>query len=407
MNFRDVTAVGLMLLVSCSYPYGEAREDESAGAVEGENPSEGGSPREPGGGEAPAEGQPGLVEGPSMRVEGRHIFSAVPTVEGASIEWRLERQSAAGIELLEEATGAEVEFELPFTLGGRYVVGARDGTFDESLIVQVFPANTRVVFQYESAGNPEVPVHIIVPSDASGASRVLLVHHGASRNADDYCDRWSAWVLRADYLVVCPEFNDSEWSGSAGYNLGNVFSGSDGAGDRNPESQWAFTLAEDIYLEIKEGFGLTAEEYDVWGHSAGAQFVHRTLIFNPDAPIRYAIAANAGWYTAPDLAVEFPYGLSHPRLSFTAAGVTALSERNLIIMRGTEDTNRSDNLRQTPEADAQGQDRYERAGYMYERGVALGGNVRWQLIDVPGVGHSSTLMAPAAMDFLEMNAAAP
>lgn len=129
-----------------------------------------------------------------------------------------------------------------------------------------------------------------------------------------------------------------------------------------------------IYQKVKDGFWLTANDYDIWGHSAGGQFVHRMLLFNPDAPVRFAIAANPGWYTTPDLEVSFPYGLSHSLLSFASADVLSFTRHRLVIMRGTEDTQRTGSLRQTPEADAQGLNRYERAGYMFSRGEALDPN---------------------------------
>ena len=52
--------------------------------------------------------------------------------------------------------------------------------------------------------------------------------------------------------------------------------------------------------------------YYLYGHSAGAQFVHRHLAFigaggNPLRVIR-AVAANAGFYTVPDFQVPFPFG---------------------------------------------------------------------------------------------------
>lgn len=34
--------------------------------------------------------------------------------------------------------------------------------------------------------------------------------------------------------------------------------------------------------------------------------------------MRYAIAANAGWYTAPDPGTDIPYGLRHPVMAAVA-----------------------------------------------------------------------------------------
>jgi hypothetical protein len=40
------------------------------------------------------------------------------------------------------------------------------------------------------------------------------------------------------------------------------------------------------------------------------------------------------------------------------------------------------NLRKTPEADAQGQNRFERAAFMYSKIKSLNSKTNWQLIDV-------------------------
>jgi hypothetical protein len=49
--------------------------------------------------------------------------------------------------------------------------------------------------------------------------------------------------------------------------------------------------------------------YDMYGHSAGAQFVHRYLQFYDSPKVKKAVAANAGWYTFPNEAINYPYGI--------------------------------------------------------------------------------------------------
>ena len=60
---------------------------------------------------------------------------------------------------------------------------------------------------------------------------------------------------------------------------------------------------------MKAATGNRSASYLLYGHSAGAQFVHRYLYFVPEARVAKVVAANAGWWTLPDLAVGFPYGL--------------------------------------------------------------------------------------------------
>jgi len=52
-------------------------------------------------------------------------------------------------------------------------------------------------------------------------------------------------------------------------------------------------------------------QFSMFGHSAGAQFVHRYITFMPQGHLRAAVAANSGWYTLPDQTLKLPYGLKH------------------------------------------------------------------------------------------------
>jgi hypothetical protein len=69
-------------------------------------------------------------------------------------------------------------------------------------------------------------------------------------------------------------------------------------------------------------------------------------------------------------------------------------------MRGTADTIRDSNLNTSAEADAQGLNRFERALNYYNYGPEIDPNTKWQLIDVPDVGHDYVSMALAAQQFL-------
>jgi hypothetical protein len=251
---------------------------------------------------------------------------------------------------------------------------------------------------YKSRGNPDVQTYICVPPTLSSATKIVVVMAGQQRDADVYLDSWIAWASRNDYIALAPQFDEAHWPGSRGYMLGNVFKGEDGAGGATPEAQWSFTVVEGIHQTVRNGFGISDNLYDLFGHSAGAQFVHRLLLFKPNASVRNAIAANAGWYTVPDRGIPFSYGLRHPLLALTQRDLISWTDKNLIILRGTADLNSDHNLRVTPEANAQGKNRYERAAYMIEKARSVNAHTRWELIDVPGADHDQKKMAPAAQE---------
>jgi poly(3-hydroxybutyrate) depolymerase len=350
-----------------------------------------------------------------MRLAGTYAFAWNASDAGGPVSWTLDREVSSGgggspsrESGVSQAQGSTATFNLT-TVAGRetvYIVRAQDQGLTDELRIQVFPPDVRSSFTYRPRGAPAVRTYVIVPSSWTDETHLQVIMHGTGRNADEYCDDWIAWALRADRIVVCPEFTDSAWPGSRGYNLGNVFTGDDGAGSKNAEASWAFTVVDDLQARVRKGFGLRDRKFDMWGHSAGAQFVHRMILFRPATPVRLAVAANAGWYTAPDLDIDFPYGMRHPHLAFASKDILAFTSMPLVIMRGKTDTEVTSSLRQTPEANAQGKHRYARAGYMYDKGREADPNTSWALVDVDSVGHEHSEMAPPAQDLLEASSLA-
>jgi len=359
--------------------------------------------------DADPDATPGIVDGATLRLAGTHTFTATPSNSGGTITWTVDREvtseSGGNPSLTRNvlsATGATASFNLTKVSGREtvYYVRAQDNGFNDTQTVQVFPPNVRSSFTYKSAGNPNVRTYIVVPSTLSASTHIVMVMHGNGRNADEYINTWVGWASQNNYIALAPRFDDSSWPGSRSYHSGNIFTGDDGAGTKNPEAKWSFTVVEGIHQRVQSGFAVNDTLFDLWGHSAGGQFVHRFMLFKPNAKVRFAMPANSGWYTAPDLNIDYPYGVRHPQLSLTMQDLVDCTNKQMIIFRGTADTLRDSDLRTTPEADAQGLNRYQRALYMYNKGVNLNSNLNWQLLDVPNADHDQIKMAPAAQDFL-------
>lgn len=351
---------------------------------------------------------PGIVNGPSMRLAGNHTFVFSPSAGGGTITWSVDRETVGDSTRtrtngIASGTGSAATFSLTAVSGSEtiYYLSAGDAGIQDVDTVQVVPANTRTWFTYRSAGNPDVRVYAVVPSSLSSTTRVLMAMHGNSRTASGYADIWRSWATQNDYIVLCPYYDLQNWPTTGMYQMGNVFSGDDCGGTRNPEERWTFTIDLGIHQRVREEFALTDHRFDMWGFSGGGQHVHRFMVFKPDAPVRLAIAAGSGWYTAPDLNIDCPYGLDDPLLGFTQQDLLNWTNRDMIIMAGTLDTLRDNDLRITARADAQGRNRYERAAYMWSKGFALNPLTRWRPIDVPGVGHEAKPMAQAAQSFLQ------
>jgi pimeloyl-ACP methyl ester carboxylesterase len=82
--------------------------------------------------------------------------------------------------------------------------------------------------------------------------------------------------------------------------------------------------------------------YHFIAHSAGAQLLHRLLLFRPDPSASSIVVANSGSYTFPDLSWDFPYGLRGLPPEFRKGSVLpsllkAFVEAPLTLAIGTED----------------------------------------------------------------------
>ena len=257
-------------------------------------------------------------------------------------------------------------------------------------------AAERSTFDFESGGH-RLKVWYFRPAGLATDAPVLLVFHGVGRNADEYLDDWVEHAERKKFLLIVPEFSKERFPGDAAYNSGNMF---DKAGKPLPRAQWSYSLVEPLFDALTPQLGHRRKDYMIYGHSAGAQFVHRFVYFVPAARYTRAVSANAGWYTLPTLNDAFPYGLKGSAADGNA--LRAALARPLTVLLGEADIDpNSSALRHTPEADAQGLFRFARGQFFFARAraeaTALKAPFNWNLATAPGIAHSNKGMAPFAV----------
>lgn len=238
------------------------------------------------------------------------------------------------------------------------------------------------------------------PATATADSRIVMVMHGQSRNADDYRDAWVDLAEAMDLIIVAPEFDREHFPGSRAYNLGWMF-GEDGK--PRPRADWSFSVVDLAFDAAVARFGSRRTTYAMFGHSAGAQFVHRFMLFMPGDRVEAAVSANAGWYTLPTADQPFPWGLAGAGVG--QADIKAWLGKPLVVLLGEDDTNpNQDSLNRDPEVMPQGPHRLARGYNFFETGRReagrLGAPFAWRLQTVPDVAHSGSRMAPAAAALL-------
>lgn len=255
------------------------------------------------------------------------------------------------------------------------------------------------VFSFSDWSGPEIDIHYAEPSHAAADAPVIIVMHGVNRNADDYRDNWIDLADEYGLAIYAPEFDAERFPRAASYNLGGL--------DR--ETGRSFDAIEPLFDAVKERQKLTSDGYYLFGHSAGGQFVHRFVMLADPKRLKLALAANSGWYTLPSEEQAWPYGLAGREVG--ADALDAMFERPMIVLLGDKDTDSMDpNLRRTPEAMEQGENRFERGHYFMrvaERAAAeRGQDLAWQSAIVNGVDHDNRGMAVFAAEFIAQHDAA-
>ncbi len=252
------------------------------------------------------------------------------------------------------------------------------------------------------------------PAHTGPSARLVVVMHGVRRNAREYVESWRAWSQQAGRPVLAPLFDARHWPGARAYNLGRVL---DPEGWPVPYRERGFTALRRLVVEAQVAAGLTDPTWDLFGHSAGAQFAHRFALLGEDATgtralgagapealvedlgkgipvLGRVVVAGAGWFTVPDPGIDWPYGTRHPELGVDELTLTRWTRRPITFLRGEHDRDRDEHLRVDPGADAQGRTRWERAAHMLAAGGRWDADCRWELVDVLGVGHHEHEMAP-------------
>lgn len=246
-------------------------------------------------------------------------------------------------------------------------------------------------------GGADVRVWYDAPAEPAEAP-VLVVMPGRQRNGEIYRDEWSAEARARGALLLVPELPEALLPGDT-YNLAGMLDGD----EVTPPATWAFNGVEHLFDAAVEAVGGSQRDYLLYGHSAGAQFVHRLVLLQPGARVGRAVAANAGWYTVPDADEPFPYGLDGAPWS-EAVLDRALALPLTVLLGEEDDDPDASGLRTTEEAMVQGETRLERGRWFFDRarrraeldGVTFG----WGLAIVPGVGHENAEMVDAAAALL-------
>ena len=249
------------------------------------------------------------------------------------------------------------------------------------------------------AGDP-IDVIVYIPGGAHKNTDILMVVPGASRDTQRFHASWLSFAKEDTFVVVTIGAKKNHYPDEYSYNAGNVV---DSLGNLVENKKWLFSAIEKIFITVKKQYAFQTEKFHLFGHSAGGGFVHRYMLFVPDAPVVKAVAANPAFVTLPDRTVGYPFGIKNVPINRTM--VNQWLENKLAIFLGADDTGpRAKPLSNGPRARAQGPSCLSRGKRLFRQAKkeakARGVNFGWSLSVVPGVGHDNRLIAPHARRFL-------
>jgi len=278
---------------------------------------------------------------------------------------------------------------------------------------QNLTANSTGSYVFTPSGplsNQPLEVFYHIPNGDITSMPILFSFHGANRNGDDYRDYWINMANANNFMVFAPEFSTANYPGLGdNYLMANIFDDGDNPSPstfNNPD-EWTFSVIDPIFNQIKADINGSQQAYNAWGHSGGAQFLHRFLMYIPNSLLDVAVCSNAGWYTVPENSVSFPYGIQNGQLPNNNL-ISAFSKKLIVHLGQNDNDPNSPGLRHNAVVDnQQGLHRLERGQYFFNTSQTEAQNqsatFNWEKHEVPNVGHDPQLMANDALPYVMMS----
>jgi transcription elongation factor Elf1 len=263
------------------------------------------------------------------------------------------------------------------------------------------------------AENRPIPVFYYKPKSFKKDSRVLIVIPGAGRNAWDYRDAWIKSAEKHGVLILSPHYSDNHYPRFWNYNIGRMIS--DVAINKSKsaiesfkmnknQQDWIFSDFDRMFSNVVIKLNMKAKSYDLFGHSAGGQILHRLALFSPNNKANRILASNSGWYTVPSFEKDFPYGLR--KSSLTTNELDQAFNQKLVLFIGEQDNGNEmrGHLVRNAELDQQGTHRLSRAKHFYTMAKQIAKERKlyfdWKFKVVANTGHDYKAMSKAASNYL-------
>ncbi|GAA0713052.1 hypothetical protein GCM10009430_04250 [Aquimarina litoralis] len=247
---------------------------------------------------------------------------------------------------------------------------------------------------------------------------------GSGRNGDSYRDSWIEESEKYNILILSPNYPETAYP-YEDYHLGGIVA------DVNTResitfikntnqvfldeektsiqlnldnASWIYEDFDRIFESAIKALNGSQRGYDIFGHSAGGQILHRFAILHTNSKAKRIIAANAGSYTLPDFETKFPFGIEDLNLSIEDLKKSFAKQLTIFVGELDNEHEKGGILLRSKTADKQGLHRLARARYFYKtakiKATKMNCIFNWTLKVIPNVGHHMRKMGNAAGIYL-------
>ena len=247
--------------------------------------------------------------------------------------------------------------------------------------------------------NSDVELFYTLPEEINNQTQVLFIVHGGARDSEKYLDIWKKFSEHKNIILVAPEFKRADYEDYEYLNISDDY----GVLNKNLNEHLHNSLSI-FFSFFKSKYNLEIDTYKLYGHSGGAQFAHRLLLFSDYDNVSSAVIASAGSYTFLNNE-NYPYGLKESNHLSDKKIKRYLSQRVTFLI-GNQDIKKFESSKKnnTQGKAIQGNNRFEVGINYFNNLITVSERqkipLRWKFQIAKGVAHDNEKMSLLASEIL-------
>ena len=247
--------------------------------------------------------------------------------------------------------------------------------------------------------NSDVELFYTLPEEINNQTQVLFIIHGGARDSEKYLDIWKKFTEHKNIILVAPEFKRADYEDYEYLNISDDY----GVLNKNLNEHLHNSLSI-FFSFFKSKYNLEIDTYKLYGHSGGAQFAHRLLLFSDYDNVSSAVIAGAGSYTFLNNE-NYPYGLKESNHLSDKKIKRYLSQRVTFLI-GNQDIKKFESSKKNniQGKAMQGNNRLEVGINYFNNLITVSERqkipLRWKFQIAKGVAHDNEKMSLLASEIL-------